>query len=189
MDSYMLGVAPAMFAIGLIALVHTMHRRRVFGPRGPAEASIEAGLADDETGLDRTGHPTRTLRLVRPTRQRTRSTVATDWLLRVMPGACAAGAVTIVLVTFAAQNTRGVRLDFLDWHLEHVPLAAAVLAGAIVPASIVAALAFMERRRLRLTIRRLEHRLREVDDSSRRPDRPTRPRLTLSKRGIGRHAG
>jgi uncharacterized integral membrane protein len=98
-------------------------------------------------------------------------------------------ALAIVVVTFTSQNTRVVRLDFLDWHLERVPVAAAVLAAAIGSASMVAALAFMDRRRLRLTIRRLEHRLRQAGDSRRRPDRPTRARPTLGRGDPGRHAG
>jgi uncharacterized integral membrane protein len=191
METYVLGVALGAFAIALAALVRTMGPRRLLGPPEPAEALIDVSPGDDAAGtpVDRSGHPTRVLRLVRSTGRPARSTVVTDWLLRVIPGACAVAALAIVVVTFTSQNTRVVRLDFLDWHLERVPVAAAVLAAAIGSASMVAALAFMDRRRLRLTIRRLEHRLRQAGDSRRRPDRPTRARPTLGRGDPGRHAG
>jgi uncharacterized integral membrane protein len=186
MEVYMLGVALGAFAMALVALVRTMHLRRLLGRRGLAEASIKAAPADDaaRTSVNHAGCRPRVLRLVRPTHRRGRSIVSTDWLLRVTPRACAATAVTIVVVTFAEQNTGVVRLDFLDWHLDGVPVAAAILAAAIVPASTVAALAFMERRRLRMTIRQLEHRLREAGDSRRRRDWSTRLQPTFARRAI-----
>jgi uncharacterized integral membrane protein len=189
MEAYVLGVVLGAFAIVLVALIPTtMHPRRRPGPRGPAESSMEAARADDAGGTpsDRAGQPPRALRLVRPTPRLARSTGSTtDWLLRVVPGACAATAVTLVVVTFAAQNTREVRLDFLDWHLDRVPVAAAILAAVILPASIVAVLAFRERRRLRRTIRRLERRLRGAGDWHRPPERDTRLRRASGSR-LGR---
>jgi uncharacterized integral membrane protein len=110
--------------------------------------------------------------IVRPVRSgERRSPLTGDWWLRVIPGACLAGAVAIIVTAFALQNTQQVSITLLDWHFPHVPLAAAILISSFVVGVVVGGLAVAERARLRARIDALEYRLRSADRLRRHPSR------------------
>jgi uncharacterized integral membrane protein len=97
-----------------------------------------------------------------------------DWLCQVVPRACGAAAVVIVAATFWLQNPQAVTVRLLDWRIEGVPLAAAMLLCGALGAAVATVLWLAARRELIVRAPRLEARFRS-DESGRRhrSDKPT----------------
>jgi uncharacterized integral membrane protein len=132
------------------------------------------GAHDGDTAARRIG----ALRLVRSGERRPRPTTTgrLDWWLPVVSGSCAVVGVTLVVMAFALQNSQPVSLRFLDWHVERLPLAVAILAPGIAACCVVTVLALIDRNGLLARIRHLEHRRRETGEPGRRPHRYVRLR-------------
>lgn len=159
MGVYATGIALVALTIAVIALIRT---RRQPGPvRSPARLR---GTADADPASRRTA----VVRLVRFSGRRSGAR-ATDWLGRVVPGACASVGVTMIIAAFAWQNSQAVGVRFLDWHVDGLPLAVVMLASGVVTGGAVTALTRIERRALVARIRRLEHAQRQHQSTESRP--------------------
>ena len=74
-------------------------------------------------------------------------------------------AVAIAIAIFALQNPDPVTIRFLGWQISRAPLAAVILISGAVGAIIVSLIGFVQRWKLRSTIRRLESRVRNLEDA------------------------
>jgi uncharacterized integral membrane protein len=162
-------IALAALTIAVIALIRTRRRQR--------------GWPDPRRPLDVPGNPalraTAVLTLARVPARDARAT-ATDRFLRVAPGVFAVGGVTMMIAAFAWQNTQAVSVRFLDWHVDGLPLAAALLGSGLGTGAAVAALALLERRALMARIGRLEQCLRQAAGARPRAHRYVGLRRTSS---------
>src|ERR687891_262288 len=159
MEASVLGVALAALVIALVALVRTARNEHRVTARDPSVD--ERGRRDRPGGGRFRGAdgvaPDRAVVLWLPNSRRSHSSrLRADWFCRVVPRACGAAAMMIVVVTFGLQNTQAVTVRFLAWQVAGVPLGAAVLLCGALGVAIATTFWLMARRELIERAHRIE---------------------------------
>jgi uncharacterized integral membrane protein len=204
MEASVLGVALAALVTALVALVRTArNEHRAAAPEPSVGSTGKARTEAPDPTVDERGRrsqpgwggfrgvdcvaPDNTVVLWLPNSRKSYSSRLTaDWFCRVVPRACGATAMMIVVVIFGLQNSQAVTLRFLDWQVEGVPLAPAILLCGALGAAIATAFWLVARRELIERAHRLEGLLRSAESGRRRRSgKPTpRPSSVLSP-GLG----